>query len=130
VVACKDFVRYQQERTNGYTKPDSRRVSITRNRTLSPHTMGREPFLRRARADSQDEGEGVLREGTLGRRQWAVNPGDCQQFQGAEVLSGREMIKGGTTETCFGFVRPNIQDVVALNGPSNLLTISSSSEHK
>jgi len=53
VVACKDFVRYQQEWTNGYTKPDSRRVSMTRNRTLSPHNIGTEPFLRRARADSQ-----------------------------------------------------------------------------
>ena len=46
------------------------------------------------------------------------------------MLSGREMIEGGTTETCFGFGRPNLQDIVALNGPSSLLTVSSSSEHK
>jgi len=59
-----------------------------------------------------------------------VNPGDCQQLQGAEVLSGREMIEGGTTEPCFGSGGPNLQDVVALNGPSSLLTASSSSEHK
>ena len=78
----------------------------------------------------KDEGERVLREGILGRRQWAVNPGDRQQLQGAEVLRGRAMIEGGTTETCCGFGRPNLQDVVALNGPSSLLTVSSSSEHK
>ena len=76
---------------------------------------------------SFDSGGGCA---SQGRRQCAVNPGDCQQFQGAEVLSGREMIEGGTTEPCFGFGRPNLRDVVPLNGPSNLLTANSSSEHK
>ena len=42
------------------------------------------------------------------------------------MLSGREMIEGGTTETRCGFGRPNLQDVVALNGPSSLFTVLAS----
>jgi len=37
----------------GRPNPISRRVSMTRNRTLSPHNLGREPFLRCARACTQ-----------------------------------------------------------------------------
>jgi len=37
----------------GWTKPDSRRVLMTRNRTLSPHNLCREPCLQCARASTQ-----------------------------------------------------------------------------
>jgi len=37
----------------GRPNPISRRVLMTRNRTLSPHDLGREPFLRCARASTQ-----------------------------------------------------------------------------
>ena len=37
----------------GRPNPMGRRVSMTRNRTLSPHNLGREPFLRFARASTQ-----------------------------------------------------------------------------
>jgi len=37
----------------GRPNPISRRVSMTRNRTISPHNLGREPFLRCARASTQ-----------------------------------------------------------------------------
>jgi len=37
----------------GRSNPIGRRVSMTRNRTLPPHNLGREPFLRYARASTQ-----------------------------------------------------------------------------
>jgi len=40
------------------------------------------------------------------------------------------MIEGGTTEPYFEFGGPALQDVIALIGPSSLLTANSSSEHK
>ena len=49
----------------GWTKPDCRRVSMTRNRTLSPHNLCSQPCDVHVRA-RKDEGEGILREGILG----------------------------------------------------------------
>jgi len=61
-------------------------------------------------------------------REQAVNPDDCQQLQGAEVLSCEEMIERGTTEPYFVFGGPALQSVIALSGLSNLSTTSSSSD--
>ena len=64
------------------------------------------------------------------RREWAVDPGDCQQLQGAEVLGCGEMIQGGATEPCFDFGGPVLHKVVAGNGLSIPVTASNLNKPK
>ena len=64
------------------------------------------------------------------RRKWAVDPGDCQQLQGAEVLGCGQMTEDGATEAFFDFGGTALQEIIAVNGPSILLTAGSFSEPK
>ena len=63
-------------------------------------------------------------------REWAVDPGDCQQLQDVE-----ELVAEGVTEVCatkpsFEFRGAALQDVVAVNGMSFPVTASNLSEPK
>jgi len=54
--ACSEMLRVYSPCAwfvEGRPNPIDRRVSMTRNRTLSPHNLGREPFLRCAHATTQ-----------------------------------------------------------------------------